>query len=217
MKLMNLLATRVVCVLVGGMVLMARPAVAQQPTVSAIVEQFYPASLTAFPDEIGGRQQCFAVYETDASGAPQTIVAAYTNHTEAAVRILRAGSGGFYVAAEPPAGLDLSGVRCEVALEDIDADGRREIRADFSVNRATVSWLFRWDGQQLVNLTPTAAGTATGAQASAFVNGTLVDTDNDGIKEIYVQPEHPRSPDEPVLPGVLYRLSGDRYLETTCF
>ena len=126
------------------MVLSARPAVAQQPSVAAIVEQFYPTSLTAFPDEIGGRQQCFAVYETDASAAPQIIVAAFTNHTEAALRNPRAGSGGFHVAAETPAGLDLSGVRCEVVLEDVDADGLRDIRVDFSVNRAIVSWLFRW-------------------------------------------------------------------------
>ena len=213
---MNVLATRTMLVVLGGMmVLSARPAVAQQPSVAAIVEQFYPTSLTAFPDEIGGRQQCFAVYETDASAAPQIIVAAFTNHTEAALRILRAGSGGFHVAAETPAGLDLSGVRCEVVLEDVDADGLRDIRVDFSVNRAIVSWLFRWDGQQLVNLTPTGSTMAAGIQTSPLVNGTLVDVDNDGIKEIYVQPDYPRFPDEPILPGVLYRLSGDRYLEAT--
>src|SRR5262245_44967650 len=126
----------VVCAMV---VPLARPAVAQQPSVAAIVEQFHPTSLTAFPDEIGGRQQCFAVYETDASAAPQTIVAAYTNHTEAVVRILRAGHGGFYVAAEPPAWLDLSGVWCEVSLDDVDGDGRRDIRVDFSVNVDIVS------------------------------------------------------------------------------
>ena len=44
-------------VLGGMMVLSARPAVAQQPSVAAIVEQFYPTSLTAFPDEIGGSSQ----------------------------------------------------------------------------------------------------------------------------------------------------------------
>jgi hypothetical protein len=54
---MNVLATRTMLVVLGGMmVLSARPAVAQQPSVAAIVEQFYPTSLTAFPDEIGGRR-----------------------------------------------------------------------------------------------------------------------------------------------------------------
>src|SRR4030095_10278292 len=110
-------------------------------------------------------------------------------------------------------GLDLSGVWCEVTLEDVDADGRRDIRVDFSVNAATVSWLFRWDGQQLVNLTPTASTAAIGALTSNFVNGKLVDVDNDGIKAIYVQPEYPCFPDEPIFPGELYRLSGNYYLE----
>lgn len=71
-----------------GIVGLVSPAFAQQPGVASIVEQFYPQSLTWFPDEVGGRQQCFAVYEADASGAPQTIVAAYTNHTEAVIRVL---------------------------------------------------------------------------------------------------------------------------------
>jgi hypothetical protein len=196
-----------------GIVALVTPALGQQPSVASIVEQFYPPSLTAFRDEIGGRQQCFAVYDADASGAPQTIVAAYTNHTEAVIRVLRAGAGGFDVVAEPQAGLDLTGVWCDVILEDVDADGRKDIRVDFSVNRATVSWLFRWDGQQLWNLTPTTSTGATGYQMSSFVNGALVDVDIDGTKEIYVQPEYPRFPDEPVLPPLLYRLAGDQYVE----
>jgi hypothetical protein len=180
--------------------------------VTSIVEQFYPQSLTWFPDEIGGRKQCFAVYEADASGAPRTIVAAYTNHTEAVIRVLRAGARGFDVLAESPPGLDLSGVRCDVLLEDVDADGRKEIRVDFSLNRDTVSWLFRWDGQQLRNLTPTAGAAISGYQMTTFVNGDLVDVDNDGIREIYVPPPY-RFADEPLLPAALYRLHGERFVQ----
>jgi hypothetical protein len=195
-----------------GITALVSPVFAQQPSVSSIVEQFYPSSLTLFPDEIGPRQQCFAVYAADASGAPQTIVAAYTNSTEAVIRVLRRGDTGFAVVAEPQADLDLSGSQCDVVLEDVDADGRNEIRVDFSVNRDTVSWLFRWDGQSLRNLTPTGAS-ITGYQMSRFVNADLVDVDHDGTKEIYVRPEHPRFSDGPVLPALLYRLSGDRYIE----
>ena len=198
-----------------GILGLVSPAFAQQPGVVSIVEQFYPQSLTRFPDEVPGRQQCFAVYESDASGAPQTIVAAYTNHTEAVVRVLRAGTGGFDVVAEPQAGLDLSGVWCDVILEDLDGDGRQEFRVDFRFNRDTVSWVFRWDGQQLWNLTPTTNTAVTGYQSSSFVNGDLVDADNDGTKEIYVRPESPRFPDEQVVPARLFRLYGDRYVEDT--
>ncbi len=193
-------------------VLIAAPAFGQHSSTAAIVGQFYPASLTAFPDEFGGREQCFAVYDAEPSGAPRTIVAAYTNHTEAAIRVLRRGDAGFAVVAEPDSGLDLSGVRCEISLEDADGDGRKEVRVDFSVNRDTVSWLFRWDGKRLSNLTPTTSTAATGYQASGFVNGSLVDVDNDRVKEVYVQPEYPRFPGEPVLPARLYRLSGGHYV-----
>jgi hypothetical protein len=199
-----------ICVGVVGLVV--RPTSGQEPTVASIVEQFYPGSLD-LPAGIGARHQCFAVYDADASGAPQTIVAAYTNGAEARIRVLRAKAGTFDVVAEPQAGLDLSGVWCDVSLEDVDADGRKDIRVDFSVNRDTVSWLFRWDEKQLWNLTPTIDTAITGYQMSSFVNGDLADTDNDGTKEIYVQPEHPRFPDEPVLPAMLYRLSGNRYVE----
>lgn len=192
--------------------LLATPAAAQQSGVSSIVEQFYPPSLTGSPDVNGGRQQCFAIYDADASGAPRTIVAAYTNHSDAVIRVLRADAGRFDVVAEPQ-GLDLSGVWCDVEFEDIDANGRKEIRVDFSVNRSTASWLFRWDGQQLLNLTPTTGTAATGHQATKFVDGDLLDVDNDGIKEAYVRPEYQQGSNGPVPPAVLYRLRGDHYVE----
>jgi hypothetical protein len=206
---MSLFTTRVL-ILSSITALLVQPASAQQRSAASIVEQFYPKSLIE-PAEIAGREQCFAVYETEASGAPRTIVAAYTNHSDAVIRVLRANAGRFEVVAEPQ-GLDLSGGVCDIELDDINADGRKEVRVDFSVNRDTVSWLFRWDGQQLRSLTPTVGTAATGNQMSRFVNGDLVDTDNDGIKEIYVRPES-RSPNEPVLPPVLYRLRGEQYVE----
>jgi hypothetical protein len=192
--------------------LLVTPAAGQQAGVSSIVEQFYPPNLIASRQETDGRQQCFSVYDAEASGAPRTIVAAYTNHSDAVIRVLRASAGSFDVVAEPQ-GLDLSGVWCDIELEDIDADGRKEIRVDFSVNRSTASWLFRWDGQQLLNLTPTAGTASTGHQSTTFVDGDLLDVDNDGIKEIYVRPEYPQHSDERVPPAVLYRLRGDRYVE----
>ena len=201
--------TLLICTGVVGLVV--RPTSGQEPTVASIVEQFYPPSLD-LPAGIGSRQQCFAIYDADAS-IPQTIVAAYTNGAEARIRVLRARGGTFDVVAEPEGGLDLSGVWCDVSLEDVDADGRKEIRVDFSLNRDTVSWLFRWDGRQLWNLTPTTFTAVGGYQTSRFVNGDLVDADNDGTKEIYVQPAYPVFPDEPVLPAVVYRLSGNRYVE----
>lgn len=213
---MERLKLQVSCVMplvLSGIALYVTPAFGQPPNVASVVEQFHPKILSEFPDEIRGRQQCFAVYDADASGAPRTIVAAYTNHTAAAVRVLQARAGGFEVVAEPASGLGLTGVWCDITLEDLDADGRKEILVDFSVNRDTVSWVFRWDGQQLLNMTPTTAGAITGYGMSNVVNGDLVDVDNDGTKEIYVSPSYPRFPDEPIQAGVLYRLESGQYVE----
>ena len=174
---------------------------AQQPPVTSIVEQFYPQGLMQLPEELGGREQCFAVYDADASGAPTTIVAGYTNHTEAVIRVLRASAGRFEAVAESRG---MAGALCDVTLDDVDSDGRKEVRVDFSVNRTSVSWLFRWDGQQLRSLTP----------GTGLPNADLVDVDNDGVKELYVTSEVPRFADEPILPGVLYRLRGGQYVET---
>ncbi len=197
------------CTGIAGLVV--GPTSGQEQNLVSIVQQFRPPSLD-FPAAIASWQQCFAIYDASASGAPQTIVAAYTDGADARIRVLQARAGTFDVVAEPQ-GLELAGARCDVSLEDTDADGRKEIRVDFSVNRDTVSWLFRWDGQQLWNLTPTTDTAVRGYQVSSFVNGDLVDADNDGTKEIYVQPPSPRFPDEPVLPPVLYRLDGSRYVE----
>ena len=196
--------------LLAGVSLLAARTAAQQSAVASIVERFYPPSLVASADG-GGREQCFAVYEADASGAPRTIVAAYTNHVDAVIRVLRANAGSFDVIAEPQ-GLDLTGVWCSIQQEDIDGDGRREIRIDFSVNRSTASWLFRWDGQRLVNLTPTTTG-VSGDRATQFIDGDLLDADGDGVKEIYVRPAYSGDPAEPVPPAMLYRLRGDQYVE----
>jgi hypothetical protein len=203
--------TFLICAGVVGLV--GKRASGQEQPVASIVEEFYPPSLDLPAGSGSSRQQCFAVYDADASARPQTIVAAYTNSAEGRIRVLRARAGTFDVVAEPEGGLDLSGVWCGVSLEDVDGDGRKEIRVDFTLNRDTVSWLFRWDGQQLWNLTPTTTTAIGGYQISSFVNGGLVDADDDGTKEIYVQPRYPSFRDEPVLPAVLYRLSGNRYAE----
>lgn len=152
------------------------------------------------------------MYEADASGAPRTIVAAYTRPPDAVIRVLRANAGQFEVAAEPQ-GLFLSGWQCKVEMVDIDADGRKEIRIDFAVNRTGETWLFRWDGKQLVNLTPMTGSVATRDQQTTLFDADFLDVDNDGTQEIYVRPQY--SQNEPVPPAVLYRLRGEGYVEDT--
>jgi len=187
---------------------------AQAPNTAVIVEQFYPQTLTDLAVDSGEpdtREQCFSVWDTDGHGAPRTIIAAYTNRTTAAIRVLRAEGDGFIVAAEPQ-GLALFGFMCDVSLIDLDADGRNEVRVDFSARADTVSWLFTWDGQQLVNLAPTSLTPATGRQASNLVRASLVDVNNDGVKEIHVASE-PSPGGTPSDADLIYRLQDGRFVE----
>jgi hypothetical protein len=158
----------------------------QEPSASAIVAQFYPQSLVQLAESSGEpytRQQCFAVYDTNTAGSPQTIVAAYTNHETAAIRVLQAGPSGFTVVADPQ-GLELAGFQCEVSLVDLDSDGRKEVRVDFSAGANTITWLFKWTGQDLINVTPTTPAPASGHQTSTLIGAQLLDVDNDGVKKV---------------------------------
>ena len=47
------------------------------------------------------------------------------------------------------------GKECPVELIDVDFDGRREIYLRFSGVRMFDAWLFKWDGLEMTNITPT--------------------------------------------------------------
>jgi hypothetical protein len=186
------------------------------PTAKVIVEQFYPQRLVDLAERAGDtvvdRRQCYAVFDTQPSGAPRTIVAAYTNTSSAAVRVLRADAAGEFQVVAEPQGYDFSGSNCDVKLVDLDNDGRNELFVTFSAMVNSVSWIFRWDGQQLVNLTPVTAG-ADGTLDTDLYRAEILDVDNDGIKEVYVTSQYPPPLDEPAAADILYRLQGDRYVE----
>jgi hypothetical protein len=195
----------------------AAPLTAQTSGVDAIVAQFYPQRLVEAGErasETVERRQCSAVYDTQASGAPRTIVAAYTNTSTAAIRVLQADASGFRVVASAPQSLDLFGGECEVRLLDVDHDGRAEIVVTFSVMVNEVSWVLKWDGRQLVNLTPTADN-GDGTLISLLRNADFIDVDNDGVPEIFVGGQYPPPSDgSPAKPGSLYKLSDGRYAQT---
>jgi hypothetical protein len=187
-----------------------------QASVEQIVAGFYPQRLAGLAEEASEtveRRQCHAVLDTQPSGGPQTIVAAYTNTSSAAIRVLQAdGAGGFQIAAEPPANLDIFGSVCSITLDDLDGDGRKEIVVAFGMMNSHVSWVFRWDGHQLLNLTPLAAN-GDGTQYSELSNAELVDVDNDRIPEMYVAGAKPDADEGPAQPDTIYRLGTDGFVK----
>ncbi len=186
------------------------------PSANAIVEEFYPQRLVDLARRAGedvARRQCHAVFDTLPSGAPRTIIAAYTNTSSAAIRVLRANASGTFDVVAEPQGFDFFGSQCEIKLVDLDNDGRNDVVITFGMMVNDISWVFKWDGQQLVNLTPVRPN-GDGTLATTLHNAQVVDVDNDGIKEIYVVGQYPPPADGPAKPDALYQLSGDRYVRS---
>jgi hypothetical protein len=189
------------------------PVAGQGSDLSAIVDSFYPADLIASALQVGERpvrRQCFAVLESDSSGRPRVVAAAYTNLTIGAIRVLTSDGSGFRVAAEPR-GEDLAGWTCEVRRVDVDLDGRYEAHVKFAANNGSSDWLFAWDGQQLVNLTPVVTNPLDGVAETTLRNAELFDTDGDRIPEVYTYSIHRGG--EPPFPPAIYRLGNGRYVE----
>lgn len=190
----------------------------QAPTVDAIVAAFYPQSLveraegTREPGEPFEGIRCFAVFDTEPSGAPRTIIAAYTNGSSAVIRVLRANATGSFDIVAEPQGYDFFGIQCEVTLVDLDHDGRNDVFVKFGVMTNDVSWVFKWDGQQLISLTPVTTNFDS-TLATRLFGAAVVDVDNDGVQEIYVVSQYPPPLDGPAKPDLLFRLDGDRYVE----
>ncbi len=199
-------------------VLLAGSAAPQaQPTdVRQIVEQFYPQAFIDVAAEEGEpavRRQCYAVYDRHPSGTPRTIVAGYSDTSSATVRVLQSdAAGAFHLAAEPQ-GLDIFGSDCKIALTDLDRDGRSEVIATFGVMVSDATWVFKWDGTKLVNLTPVTPN-RDGTQRTLLHNASLADVDGDGVPEIFVVGQYPPPRDGPAEPDRLYRLSSNGYVET---
>jgi len=209
-------ASRSIWAVVSAAVWLSTSFSAQSPATARVVEQFYPQRLVDLGEQAAetvDRRQCYAVLDTLPSGSPRTIVAGYTNTSGAAIRVLQADATGQLSVAAEPQGFDFFGSECKVELVDLDHDGRNDIVVTFGMMVNEVTWVFKWDGQQLLNLTPVTPNNA-GLQRTLLHNADIVDIDNDGIKEIFVVGQYPPPLDGPATADSLYRLSGDRYVKS---
>jgi len=197
-----------------GAFVLGIPASRLQPATAAeIASAFYPPWLQELRTRTElnmDRQQCVTVYDALPNGQPFTIVAAYTNGIVGAIRVLRSTGGSFAVVDEPR-DIDLLGTRCEIAVLDVDGDGRREVHLTLSADLQTTHWLFRWDGRRLTNVGPITPAPATGRPRSVWMNGSFIDVDLDGRLEFYGGgPSKTREGESP-RPGRIWRISGDTF------
>ncbi len=143
-----------------------------------VVDRFYPTD-RLMPAGPVDRQSCHAVVSSTASGEPLVVVAAYTDRTAGAIRVLRRGpDGAFAVAADSPPAWLLPGPRCSMQLEDLEADGRPEVFVYFEGRRSATGWVVRWDDAGLTNLTPTRS--RDGRDVSLLLDPVVYDLAHEG-------------------------------------
>lgn len=105
-----------------------------------------------------------------------------------------------------------SGESCQLALVDVNNDGRKEAHISFLTRQSTTDWVYAWDGQQLSNLTPmTVVGRLNGAAETDLRNASFLDLDGDGVLEVYSFSQPPIDGSAPAASDV-FRLSGGRFV-----
>jgi hypothetical protein len=156
--------------------------VSAQVNVQQVVDQFYPTDRLS-PEDQASRRSCFAVDSVTANGAPDVIIAGYTDMTSAAaLAITRNAEGGYQVAYKVPQEYYMFGKECTVDLIDVDFDGQREIYLRFSGVRMSDAWLFKWNGLEMTNITPTQL--ISGTRGSEICANSPIDLTHTGPLKI---------------------------------
>jgi FG-GAP-like repeat len=132
-------AALLIVVMAGGSI--------QQPTVDEVVRQFVPYEKLGLDraDPADPAETCAAVLETDRSGQPTLIAAAYLGRRRGRLLILeRQDDGRFTLLAEED--IDGNDGPCEAEVPDFDGDGRPEIFVTVSGMRGphVEGFIFRW-------------------------------------------------------------------------
>jgi len=176
-----------------------------------LVDRFYPAERLN-PRNAEERYACYQVLETTPTGEPALVLAAYTDRSAGAVRVLRRNAGGtLEVAQDSPGTWVLPGTECQIRLLDLDFDGQQEAIVYFLGVRASPGWILKWDGTKLVSLTPTRFD--GDRESSVLLSPTAYDLEHKGALLIIAarEIERPGPGQQPRSPAFVYRLGPSGY------
>lgn len=144
-----------------------------------IVDAHYPTSRLPVDTE-DEKGSCYVV--TD-SGTPTIVAAAYTNGTEAMIRILSGSGTTFAVVAETATSELILASQCRLVLLDITGEGTPELL--FGID-GPQGWVFTLNGTTLTNLTPTTE--QAGRFMTELYNPSLCDLLHDGTVQVCTFP-----------------------------
>jgi hypothetical protein len=163
------------------------------------------------PTNDGERYACYQVLRTTPTNEPALVIAAYTDRSAGAIRVLRrTDSGTFEVADDSPDSWAFSGTDCRIRIQDLDFDGQPEAIVYFVGVRASPGWVLRWDGTKLLNLTPTKID--RGRESSLLLSPAVYDLEHTGSLRIIAAREiEPPGSGLSRSPAFVYRLGPARY------
>lgn len=153
---------------------------------AALARLFAPSDLPILPGMDADLHWSMRDADLDATGKDDYVIALYSNGLLGQLRVIVRTPNGPRLAAETSPFMHEKSP--QLALLDVDADGRPEIFASFDVGRGhRAEWIFRWSGGALRCLNPTSKGARDAEETEALERAAVVDFDGDGKLE-YIQP-----------------------------
>ena len=157
----------------------------------ALVEQNFPQYLAdefyeSYQENAGDdpfRLAAFTRIDPDGSGHQTYIAAVYTNAVRGVLRVLAPNGSSARVVAE--SSLEMPGITPDVLAVNLDNQGGDEVIVNLGQTTGnTASWIYRWNGETLVSMTPmTGEGDETATQ---ILNARWEDVVGDGLQELLV-------------------------------
>ncbi|MBI4266612.1 MAG: hypothetical protein HY657_19770 [Acidobacteria bacterium] len=194
-------------------VVLAADGAGQAADLQPAVDRLYPADRLDLATA-AERPSCYEVLETGPANGARVLLAGYVDRSNGVVRLLRRDeAGSLQVVFDSPPTWRLPGTRtgCVIRLQDVDFDGRPEAFVYFEGVRASVGWIFKWDGVGLSNLTPTRPD--GDRESSVLLDPAVYDLEHSGplrviaMRDIAVPPPGVPAPS----PAFVYRLGPSGY------
>lgn len=189
--------------------MMAAVRAGQAPAVDEILRATYPDKRLE-PEEASDRQFCHKVTAVAADGAPEQIVAGYTDGLRAILRILkRDASGAYSIAYDSPPDLKMMGWFCKIDSADLDGDSIPEILFSGIQAKGHELWVFRSTSDGLENLTPLEGRSRS--WSSSLSSAYPVDLNHDGTLQVLTATGAEIEPGGRIrVAATLYRMSRTR-------
>src|SRR5690349_3221840 len=197
-----------------------------QPRISIaqVVAQGYPSDIDITP-QVAGPDSCHAVLSSYSDGTPHLVAAAYTNGVFGHLRMLSVNSDTLTVsvlADVTKSQYMLGGAGCHLEIVSLSTSSlvsplSQVLDLDLPglSGQGASSWFFKWDGSNLVNLTPVEIEYSTPPPDTLLYEAWPVDVEHTGVKQIISNGDidlHPGPDGLSAFPKQLWKFDGTSFV-----